>query len=345
MTIKRHMLAVAMLALCIAGIYPIARGIAAPKDDAGGKEPAIVFDDPAHATFFKYQAFLAKQGEEAETKESWKLLEGPERAQKVAEGEAFLKELRAKLMAKKELSQEELRLIEAVWGLPQKPDVAAHFNPKGREKEEARTEKSVAVITEGVGEIRASDGWNLMFDGNNQTGKDATYAGAGRMGETGAAAEFVERKPEVAKTLDKIQVPSTLQPREQDQQPQRRGKTLPFALGGIVLAGAYFGIKAARRKRHPVGGIVDFPNTKGLEVDEMGRTVLPEGRYPKGVHLAAKGDDDPVEPDPFPDLLCEPLPHPPAPDPGEPGLACPPSVSTCPPSVSTCPAPSPDPDE
>lgn len=158
--IATFLLAAAMSHPQIAGATDI------PQDQNIQSAAPISFQDPAHSHFFKYQAFLVAQGKPAETAETWRALPGPQRAQKVAAGESFLKKLHEKFSAKNALSPDEALIFEAVWGQD-----AARISPNGAPAGDASKKQEAAALK--VGELSKSiepngspSRWAVLFDGD-----------------------------------------------------------------------------------------------------------------------------------------------------------------------------------
>ncbi|MFA5162380.1 MAG: hypothetical protein WC421_09050 [Elusimicrobiales bacterium] len=75
-----------------------------------------VFNDPAHAEYFRFEEFLVAHGQKGETKESWDQLPADSRVKKVSEGERTLSALKNKFLGKMLLDTDELEMFASVWG-------------------------------------------------------------------------------------------------------------------------------------------------------------------------------------------------------------------------------------
>jgi hypothetical protein len=240
MTKKRVLLAF-LLAVCGAGLYPHARSWAESKTSNPQESMAgIPFNDPAHAIFFKYQSYLTQHNKGGDTLETWQDLPGPDRAKKLADGEALLKKLHTDLLAKDKLSAEETELLQAVWG---KSDVAgdrgaAHQSVVAREK--SISVQKVSAVSKNLESFQKKNNWNQLFDGGQNSSKDpGTVDAAGGGAKRGATSLEPSPKDMTMRPLDEAKVPPI---GNDNNGPTKR--TLPFAAGAVLLGvGAALGVK------------------------------------------------------------------------------------------------------
>lgn len=74
------------------------------------------FDDPAHLHFFRYQAHLRRVGLAGLDAQAWSGLSADQRAARIKDGEAFLKDKFSALMSAPGLNPPDAALLNAVWG-------------------------------------------------------------------------------------------------------------------------------------------------------------------------------------------------------------------------------------
>jgi hypothetical protein len=130
-----------------------------------GPKTAEGFDDPAHLHFFRYQAYLRKNGLDGLDAAAWKALGEAERAGRIKKGEEWLKDKLSALMSDQSPNPEDAALLSAVWG----HDVAAAAQAVSKalklgdpEQIRAAREK-VQGLVKGVG--GAAVDWSAIFDG------------------------------------------------------------------------------------------------------------------------------------------------------------------------------------
>ncbi len=267
------------------------------------------FGDPAHQVFFNYMKFLTKKGEVSETAETWVRLAPAERVKKVEEGEAFLKELHARLLKKTAMTDEETALFAAVWG-----GSDSRFGLSGRDKVppaqvQQRVEAEAKVRTLS-GKVDANqNNWGRMFDGNRQSA-------VGGMDATPGVPE-AKRSYTLTAAVKKTHLSQADVPPITNAPVGNAGKAAPLAIGVVFLASLYWGVKRFAGGRRD-GAAPAFPGTEKITLDELGRPTLPDGMtHPsRGAYRIATADVGCTDSD----------------------CACPPPVSTCPVNVQcSCP--------
>ena len=297
---KKHVLLAFLFALCVAGLYPYVTSRAESKGDNPQESAAdISFNDPAHVFFFNYQAYLAQHGKAGETLETWQALPGPERARKVAVGEALLKKLHTDLLAKEKLSVEETELLQAVWG---KREVAVdqgstHHSVVAGEK--SIPVERVGTVSKNLGSFQKNENWGQLFDGGQNSKAPGAVDVVGAYAKRGATALEVSPKTHILRPFDEAKVPPV---GNNNNEPIKR--TLPFAGGAILLAGAYMGYRKWRAKdgqtyeKPDVGGIVkDIKQTLSqVSLPECECTMCPRSECTScGQTLECRGCGDNFE--------------------------------------------------
>lgn len=153
---------------------PGARGhlVTAQRVDAPVPAGSLEWGDPDHVQYFRYQEFLAKEGLEAEKKDSWPKYSKDERKKKIDDGEKFLKDKFAKLMEGRFLGEADKKLLEAVWG----KDLIAPLQRLQKAKELGdpaqigKAEEAVANVAKKLGNVKSLDLGRLFDNGTEGKG-------------------------------------------------------------------------------------------------------------------------------------------------------------------------------
>lgn len=228
-----------LLAILILGHARLLTAEGSPSTAATNSSPQISFDDPSHPSFFNYQHYSVLHGGAGETKQSWERLAPADRGRKVLEGERYLDARRAELLKKPTRTSEDREFLAAVW-----PENTASSGRQGEgpknnfEKPVATLNGQVAKLNQAIS-VRNGD-WRAFFDG-----------GQGAAAVAGVSADSPTRMPSgqsirlsppsPAKPLDVSQVPGHI-----SDSRSATGKATPFAVGSIILALGYLGIRKLR---------------------------------------------------------------------------------------------------
>ena len=244
---KRQVLIFLIVGLCLSGLYPY--GTSRAESKAGNSQETaadIPFNDPAHVFYFNYQSYLVKHGKDGTTSETWQVLPGPERAKKVAEGEAFLKKLHSELLAKDNLSSNEIELFQAVWGKSEAEGDTGRILHSAVAGEKSIPVQKVNAVSKNLEGFQKKENWNLLFDGyqyKSHEGGGLVISGV----PVQHVAEHVEStlKREVVPTSVGVQTPVP----EKEENNSKSGATpLVVYLSLLAAVTAFFSAKYARKR-------------------------------------------------------------------------------------------------
>jgi hypothetical protein len=252
-----------LVLLCGTAWPGIAKDLEPRHFETGVVERDIPFNDPVHQSYFNYQDYLVKHGQNGETKESWAQLPATVRADKIARGEADLNTLRSKLQAKTELSVGEMELWQAVWGdlfikVDSEKDASHAVVTHPESVPMAAPADKISALNDNLSKnletLQRSGDWGHLFDGNayNSGGVDMAgaigasskvgtnlFGGAPKIGEMPAGEVEVARPREGSERLVRETLPLG----------NPISDTLPLATAGaVLLAGAYFGLGVLKEK-------------------------------------------------------------------------------------------------
>lgn len=175
---KNPRLILALLSLCLAALPANVAAISPPKTAAPaetyplplGAKTAEGFDDPDHAHFFRYQAFLKKSGLDGLDADAWKKLSPVERVAKMRDGEDFLKKRFEQLLSASRLDQAETALLLAVWG-PQVQAAAEKLATTRQLGDPAQVKQALAAAQgalKGLNNKLIAPDWDRLFDGGER---------------------------------------------------------------------------------------------------------------------------------------------------------------------------------
>ncbi|MBI3564976.1 MAG: hypothetical protein HY079_07265 [Elusimicrobia bacterium] len=130
----------------------------------GAKTPEG-FDDPEHVHFFRYQAYLKKNGLEGLDADAWKALNDDQRAEKLKKGEEWLKDKFTALMSSNFINDGDAALLASVWGpsVRQAAEAVAKSLKLGDPEQIKAARERAQSLVKGVG--GASVDWAAVFDG------------------------------------------------------------------------------------------------------------------------------------------------------------------------------------
>ena len=158
--------------LLLSLFFTVPSALCAPTPPATDESPIKLgaktnegFDDPEHAYFFRYQAYLRKNALAGLDDKAWKKLTLDERVDKIKIGEYWLKEKLSVLMSAEPLKDDDSNLLAAVWG----KDVMSAAKAVSKalalgDPEQIRTARQkVQLLVKNIG--GAEMDWAAIFDG------------------------------------------------------------------------------------------------------------------------------------------------------------------------------------
>jgi len=217
--------------------------------DSHSQTTLIAFNDPAHAEYFRYQAYLVAHGEKGDVAPAWNSLPAEVRAEKVSEKELFLKNLKHELLSKPALTVQEKALFYAVWGKTQEvhaTQTAITSEDKTKEQLQASASKTfetktTARVEQDLPKYQKNGNWKKFFDGATASGGDVVdlQGTAVRASNYRKADNAIVDVRPVQKSLTVVPLP------ESKQEPiPSQSKTGAIAGGAMLVLGAFaFGAK------------------------------------------------------------------------------------------------------